>query len=166
MTNTMTTQPINADYLALLRKIETIQDTISGDLVKDSTVKTGSYAYSYMKLDDLDPLVRAQCKTMGLRLYYPSDAGYQGAGIVDLDTGAKEEFFLPLSATPRDIQDLGKYITYVKRYALFNVIGVYGASDNDGVETKRSSSKPSTSKSSPSKPSTSSSGDMDFTNLF
>ena len=153
-------------YLELLQTIEEIQNTISGQLVKGSTVKTGSFSYNYMKLDDLDPLVRAECKTNNLRLYYPSQGGYQGAGIIDLDTGAKEEYYLPLAATPRDIQDLGKYITYVKRYALFNVLGVYGASDNDGVETKRSSNKPATPKSSTSKPSTSSSGDMDFTNLF
>ena len=121
-------------YLHLLSQIEEIQRELDGKLVKSSTVKTSYGGYSYMKLDDLDPLVRELCRARGLRLYYPAKEGHQGAGIIDLTTGAKEESYLPLTATPRDMQDLGKFITYVKRYALFNVIGVGGAMDNDAVE--------------------------------
>lgn len=124
------------NYLELLKKIEELVDVISDQLVKDTQVKTKWGGYSYMKLDDLHPLVSNQCKAMNLHLSYPAFDGYQGACITDLETGAKEQCMLPFPPGLAEMQDYGKFSTYLKRYAVFGVMGLPGATDNDAQPTQ------------------------------
>ena len=127
----------NEAELKLLAKLEMIVGAIKDRLVKTRRVSGGKFSYYYMPLDELDPLVREQCVNLNLHLSYPAHGNHQGACITDLETGAEEVSLLPI-ALSNSIQDQGKFYTYNKRYALFNVLGIPGASDNDGVTSSKS----------------------------
>jgi hypothetical protein len=103
-------------------------------IVKDKTVDTGSYSYSYASLDKILAACRPALTKHGLAIVQQLEHNGQPALRTELrhkDGGVVSSSF-PLPRMPESIQQLGSLLTYLRRYTITALLGIAAEEDDDG----------------------------------
>ncbi len=113
------------------------QAEIGGGMKKTREVNAGKYSYSYL---ELGPMLAASVGPLakhGLTLFQmptQTEHGFALVTVLGHKGGASVRMSLPASMSDREsIQDLGKKITYLRRYAWQSLLAIAGEEDTDGV---------------------------------
>jgi len=105
-------------------------------IIKDKTVTTGSYGFSYASLDAILDACRPALTKHGLALVQLLEHNGQPCIRTELrhaDGGVLGSSF-PLPNMPERPQQLGSLITYHRRYAITALLGVAAEEDDDGQQ--------------------------------
>lgn len=104
------------------------------EITRSKTVKTGSYEFSYAPLEKILQAVKPVLAKHGLALTQVMDQGglrtelrHEAGGVVSGWWPLKDQ---------GSAQELGKLVTYIRRYALSSMLGLAADDDTDGPEAE------------------------------
>lgn len=106
-----------------------------GPIVKNKTVKTPSFSYDYADLPSIEEAINKPLMEQGLAVLQPiTIIGEQRVLITILShiSGQWMKGIMPLSPYNGKMQESGKEITYLRRYALCSMLCITAEDDTDG----------------------------------
>lgn len=124
----------------LLKAMAEFQDAVP-DIKYDQEVRYKSTHFKYASLRQIYRTIKPTLRSFGLLTYHYLDGDKLITVLRHIESG---EFLtstvrIPESTNP---QDLGKWITYTKRYSLTGLLGIVSEEDDDGNVTKEANKKP------------------------
>jgi ERF superfamily len=136
-------------FSALVAAQEEFPPIARSRTVRVATRGGGSYSFAYAPLDAILAVVRPALVEQGLTVSQGLTSTESGAPALRTTlahkAGGSIEDVFPLTAMGGSVasgQDLGKLVTYVRRYALAAILGVATEQDDDTGETQGASDRP------------------------
>lgn len=134
----------------LFADLAAAQGELGGVVRRNRTVivrhkKGGEHSYSYATLDAILGVAIPALASRGMALcQFPKPLEGGGTQLITLITHPKGgiiEIGMPLGKS-NDIQDLGKRITYMRRYVIQGLLGLASEEDSDGPRRPQESRRP------------------------
>ena len=114
----------------IAKKIIKVQSELP-KIEKNQSIPYGRKQFKYADLEAVMSVVKPVLVKNGLMLTQIANKGLMCTQIHDVDSDdvLHSEIEIPNCTNP---QDLGKWITYIKRYALCSMLGIVAEDDDDG----------------------------------
>jgi len=106
-----------------------------GPIIKNKTVKTTSFSYDYADLASIEEAIRKPLMENGLTIFQPITMVGEQRILITLLSHISGQWIkgeMPLSNYNGKVQDFGKEITYLRRYAMCSLLGITAEEDTDG----------------------------------
>ena len=111
------------------------------EIPKNKTAKAGSFSYKYADLGDILPAVVPALLRNGLTIIQTID-DQKIVTIIAHKSGSTISSSCPLPMTNLTAQQLGAWVTYLKRYSLCAVLNIHPEDDLDGQGAEAAKPQP------------------------
>jgi len=121
-------------FVALAKALVAAQAGMT-KLAQNAESNTGTYSFQYATLDEVIQHVREPLTSNGIWFWQSTQPGADGKMyLVTTLFHVSGEFFTswhPVELTGAKMQDIGSKLTYIKRYALLGILGLFPAGEDD-----------------------------------
>lgn len=111
------------------------------EIKKDKTARAGSYSYSYASLDSVMRAIRPALAHHGLDIWHHvvlcDEHWYLGTTLKHIETGSARTSQFPLPDPGEGSQEIGKAITYGRRYNITALLDLLTEDDTDAAPATR-----------------------------
>lgn len=127
--------PIMSDDISKLTEALAKAKANFGPIFKNKKVNAISYSFEYADLASIEEAIRQPLMENGLTIMQPITLVEKERMLVTIlshSSGQWVRGIIPLSPHNGKLQDAGKEITYLRRYALSALLGISAEDDTDG----------------------------------
>ena len=130
---------LNCDCMDISKLTEAVAKakTNFGPIIKNKTVKTPTFSYDYADLSSIEEAIQHALMEQGLTVYQPLTMIEGQRALLTILAHISGQWIrgiMLLSPYNGKIQDAGKEITYMRRYALCSMLCITAEDDIDGNE--------------------------------